>query len=161
MREQLRGNGYQVFEIPFGHLTDREQMRRHFFAIGRILLGRDQARDIRENPQWFDAPSDEQANTDDGWDGSLELLDPEWRPLASGLRESGIPVPDDVDWDIVVEGRVSGARAVMMWNTPGRPVILIGEAESIPGGYNAISVDPNSDPAAVGSALRAALERVE
>jgi len=161
MREQLRANGYQVFEIPFGHLTDREQMRRHFFAIGRILLGRDQARDIRENPQWFDAPSDEQANTDDGWDGSRELLDPEWRPLASGLRESGIPVPDDVDWDIVVEGRVSGARAVMMWNTPGRPVILIGEAESIPGGYNAISVDPNSDPAAIGSALRAALERVE
>jgi len=38
MREQLRSMRYEVFEIPFGHLTDREQLRRHFYSIDRLLL---------------------------------------------------------------------------------------------------------------------------
>ena len=57
IREQLRSIGYQVIEIPFGHLTDRQAMRAHFYRIGRFLLGRDDATRIREDLSWFDAPS--------------------------------------------------------------------------------------------------------
>lgn len=48
IREQLRSMGYQVIEIPYGHLSDRQAMRGHFYRLGRFLLGRDNAARIRE-----------------------------------------------------------------------------------------------------------------
>ncbi len=53
IREELRNRGYDVFEIPFGHLTDREAMVRHFYRLGRIMLGRDAADTLRTVPAWF------------------------------------------------------------------------------------------------------------
>lgn len=41
IREKLRHRGYEVFEVPCGHLDDRDAMTRHFYRLGRILLGRD------------------------------------------------------------------------------------------------------------------------
>lgn len=122
LREQLRAMRYQVFEIPFGHLTDREQMRRHFFSIGRLLLERDQARNIRDNPSWFDVPAPAQA---DEWEEIFSLLDPQWHPLAEGLREAGVPAPTDVHWDIPVNGVVSGERAVMLWDSSSGPLLVV------------------------------------
>jgi hypothetical protein len=45
----------------------------------------------------------------------LNLLDERWYPLANGFRAAGIPAPREVDWDIVIDARVSGQRAVMVW----------------------------------------------
>jgi hypothetical protein len=53
IREELRNRGYEVFEIPFGHLTDRDAMRRHFYRLGRILLGKEAADDLRRGDHWF------------------------------------------------------------------------------------------------------------
>lgn len=53
IREELRNRGYEVFEIPFGHLSDREAMTRHFYRLGRIMLGRDQADGLRRDTDWF------------------------------------------------------------------------------------------------------------
>lgn len=53
IREELRHRGYEVFEIPFGHLTDRDAMVRHFYRLGRIMLGRDRADSLRATPSWF------------------------------------------------------------------------------------------------------------
>lgn len=53
LREELRNLGYEVFEIPVGNLDDRQAMARHFYRLGRILLGREQANDIRDDPTWF------------------------------------------------------------------------------------------------------------
>lgn len=54
IREELRNRGYEVFEIPFGHLSDRAAMIRHFYRLGRILLGREQAEKLRDEPTWFE-----------------------------------------------------------------------------------------------------------
>jgi hypothetical protein len=53
IREELRNRGYEVFEIPFGHLTDRDAMVRHFYRLGRILLDRNSADELRSTPTWF------------------------------------------------------------------------------------------------------------
>lgn len=159
MREQLRASRYQVIEIPFGHLTDREQMRRHFFTIGRFLLDRDRAREIRDNPVWFDAPQPAPAATDaDVWGELLELLDARWHALASGLRAEGVPPPRDVDWDILVDGRVSGNRAVMVWDGASGPVLLVENVPQPVNGSRAFSVTPDADPSTVAAQLRGALE---
>jgi hypothetical protein len=54
LREELRNRGYEVFEIPFGQLSDRDAMIRHFYRLGRILLGREQAGKLRDEPAWFE-----------------------------------------------------------------------------------------------------------
>ncbi len=54
IREELRSRFYEVFEIPNGDLDDREAMRRHFFRIGRALLGKERARAVRDDVQWFE-----------------------------------------------------------------------------------------------------------
>jgi len=54
IREELRHRGYEVFEIPFGHLSDRGAMIRHFYRLGRILLGREQAERLRDEAAWFE-----------------------------------------------------------------------------------------------------------
>jgi hypothetical protein len=58
IREELRSLSYEVFEIPVGNLSDRTAMAKHFFRLGRILLGKQQATTIRDNPSWFEEFSD-------------------------------------------------------------------------------------------------------
>lgn len=58
LREELRHRGYEVFEIPFGHLSDRDAMVRHFYRLGRILLGKEQAGRLRDEPVWFATEAD-------------------------------------------------------------------------------------------------------
>jgi hypothetical protein len=53
IRDELRNQGYEVFEIPVGSLDDRQSMAAHFFRIGRILLGKAKATTIRARPDWF------------------------------------------------------------------------------------------------------------
>jgi hypothetical protein len=53
IREELRHRGYEVMEIPFGHLTDRDAMVRHFYRLGRILLGKEAAGRLRDEAEWF------------------------------------------------------------------------------------------------------------
>jgi len=53
IREELRHRGYEVFEVPFGHLSDRGAMARHFYRLGRILLGKEQAIRVRDEASWF------------------------------------------------------------------------------------------------------------
>jgi ATP-dependent helicase YprA (DUF1998 family) len=53
IREELRNQGYEVVEIPFGHLSDPEAMRQHFFKIGRFLLGRNEAQRLKNDSGWF------------------------------------------------------------------------------------------------------------
>lgn len=148
---------YQVFEIPFGHLTDREQMRRHFFSVGRLLLDRERAREIRDQPTWFDAPLEQTGGSpSDSWQELLDLLDPRWHGLATGLRAAGIVAPRDVDGDILIGGRVSGQRAVMMWDGSNGPVLLTEDCNAI-AGYTCIAVTPDSDQANIAQQVRDAL----
>ncbi|MDH7503628.1 MAG: hypothetical protein QHJ82_13070 [Verrucomicrobiota bacterium] len=51
-RELLRNQNHEVIEIPVGQLHDLEAMRRHFYRIGAVLLGKEHAVKIRDNPDW-------------------------------------------------------------------------------------------------------------
>jgi hypothetical protein len=54
IREELRARGFEVLEIAATDLWDREKMSRHFFRLGRWLLGRDRAREVRDRTDWFE-----------------------------------------------------------------------------------------------------------
>jgi hypothetical protein len=53
IREELRNQGYEVIEIPFGQLSDPDAMRQHFFKIGRFLLGRSEAQRLKNDDTWL------------------------------------------------------------------------------------------------------------
>jgi SOS-response transcriptional repressor LexA len=61
IREELRARHFEVFEISATDLWDRGKMSQHFFRLGRILLGKDRARELRDDPKWFEAPEGAQA----------------------------------------------------------------------------------------------------
>ena len=77
--------------------------------------GNDQARQVRDSLTWFDSPAKESDTAVEQRNELLNLLDERWYPLANGFRAAGIPAPRDVDWDIVIDARVSGQRALMVW----------------------------------------------
>ena len=54
IREELRARRYEVFEIPAGALYDRDRMASYFFRLARILMGKEEARRLKESPGWFD-----------------------------------------------------------------------------------------------------------
>jgi hypothetical protein len=45
---------YEVFEIAASELDDRAAMTRHFYKLGQLLLGKDRARGIRQQSEWFE-----------------------------------------------------------------------------------------------------------
>jgi hypothetical protein len=57
IREELRNSDYEVIEIPVGNLDDPQAMAKYFYRIGKILVGKTKAKDIRDNPVWFEPPS--------------------------------------------------------------------------------------------------------
>ena len=54
IRSWLRNNGYQVIEITYVELDDREAMVRHFRKLARYISGKEMARSIAEDDSWFD-----------------------------------------------------------------------------------------------------------
>ena len=54
IREELRARHYWVFEIAASALTDRGAMAKHFYRLGQVLLGKERAREVRDQPTWFD-----------------------------------------------------------------------------------------------------------
>ncbi len=52
--DELESLGYEVFRIPAGDLHDRGAMAKYFFRIGRFLVGKKQARQLQQQPSWFD-----------------------------------------------------------------------------------------------------------
>ncbi|MBK8464931.1 MAG: DUF1998 domain-containing protein [Chloracidobacterium sp.] len=53
IRSELRQLGFDVIEIGNSQLADRGFMSQVFFKLGRILLDRDRARSLKDNPDWF------------------------------------------------------------------------------------------------------------
>ena len=55
IRENLRNRDSKVIGIPYGDLQDRQAMARHFLKLGRILVGKETACNLRDEPGWFEA----------------------------------------------------------------------------------------------------------
>jgi len=56
IRETLRSRQYEVIVITATQLYDRAAMVGHFQRIARILIGRDRAREVRDDPSWYVDP---------------------------------------------------------------------------------------------------------
>ena len=54
IRGWLRNEGYQVIEITYVELDDRDAMIRHFRKLARYLCGRDFADRVSQDTTWFD-----------------------------------------------------------------------------------------------------------
>lgn len=163
IREELRARSYEVFEIPYGNLSDPAAMRQVFFRLGRILVGKERAASIRDDGSWFEAAHREHVSEHpppvegEGWEEVFALLDEPWLPLARGLQEAGVPVPDQVDWELLRDGRVSGERAVLAWVQRPPFVALVDRDLAPVSGGRLLRVSPESAPLEVAAEVMAAL----
>jgi hypothetical protein len=88
----------------------------------------------------------------DAWQECMELLAAEWRPLAAGIREVGIPAPTDVDWDLPAGNLVGESRAVMVW-LMGEEYVALVPVDGVVKDERLIQVTPQSPPAEVAATL--------
>lgn len=138
-------------------------MKQLFFRLGRSLLGKEKATALRDDASWFEAAVEEHRSehpppiAGDGWDEVFALLDGPWLPLARGLKDAGVPVPDEVDWDILREGRVSGERAILAWAQRPPFVALVDTDLASTGAGCFVKVSPASLAAEVALAVVTAL----
>jgi hypothetical protein len=125
IREQLRADFYEVIEITRTQLDDPEAMRRHFARLGRVLGGKERASQLKRDVSWYAEPQlDEPEREDQAWDEALDLLGESYEEIVNELMEAGVPPPSDVHWDLVIEDRVSGKKAIMVWEQEGRHVAV-------------------------------------
>jgi ATP-dependent helicase YprA (DUF1998 family) len=134
LREELRARDYAVIEIAASDLSDRAAMARKFRQLGNLLRGRDAGQAIADDTSWFDAAAAAHASehppppsTRDDWQETRDLLDDEAHKLVlDAVRAGGLPMPDQVDWDLPnASGRASGVRAVLAWTRASRFVVVV------------------------------------
>jgi ATP-dependent helicase YprA (DUF1998 family) len=53
IEDELENLEYKVFRIPVSALSDRTIMTDYLYRLGRVLLGKEQAKKMRENTEWF------------------------------------------------------------------------------------------------------------
>lgn len=97
IRDELRGRDFEVFEIAVGDLIDRAKMSKTFFRLGRVLLGKARATDIRDRTDWFEATQQTQQPTSESNASStssadelsefITLLSQPWQELLTALRD--------------------------------------------------------------------------
>ena len=122
LRQELEARDFEVVEIVATELNDLDAMRGYFARIARILVGKQRAKEVREDISWF---QHEAAKVVDGWAEVLELIEDRWRPLFEGLRERGVSAPDEIEWDIRIGGRVIEGQAVAVWRPDGSWLVLV------------------------------------
>ncbi|WP_395095204.1 DEAD/DEAH box helicase [Armatimonas sp.] len=54
IREELDNRGYTVLRILATDLWDKEKMRLHFVKLGKVLVGKEQAKKTGEDTTWFE-----------------------------------------------------------------------------------------------------------
>ena len=137
IREELRARDYAVIEIAASDLSDRAAMARKFRQLGNLLRGRDAAEGIASDTSWFDAAAAAHESEHppppsvrDNWEETRGLLDEEAdRRLLDAVRLAGLPMPDQVDWDVPnANGRASGIRAVLAWTRTSRFIVVVAAA---------------------------------
>jgi len=105
IRERLRQDGYEVLEIEHSRLSDRPAMAQTFFKLGKVLLGRERAAELRENTYWFE-PVDQTLNID------LSLFDTDWHPLICAVAKTGVVV--EPGEDVSQNGQVIGTALAIV-----------------------------------------------
>lgn len=105
---------------------------------------------FREGEAWDEAFAELRrllgGNSDAAWEEALELVETAYRPLLQGLRRLGLPAPDEVGEDLVLEGRIVG-QSVARW----------GRKRLVPPGLEALGfpVKPDTPPEEAAAYLKA------
>ena len=69
-----------------------------------------------------------------GWEGIWTLLSDRFHPLARALAALKVPVPDEVQMDMM-QGRQVRGTAIMMWGSPPDAVVVCEQGQHVPEGY--------------------------
>lgn len=69
-----------------------------------------------------------------GWEEVWSLLSPRFHPLAAALARQGVPVPAEVQMDMLQGHQVRGT-AIMLWGTPPEAVVVCEQGQPMPAGY--------------------------
>lgn len=98
------------------------------------------------------------------WDEVCALIaefDDTWLPLARSLAEQGVPAPfeDDVFVELMLDGQVSSATAILQW-TPGNNRVAIVEEGTPKANYDALVINttPEADAVALAEQLTSCLK---
>jgi ATP-dependent helicase YprA (DUF1998 family) len=171
IRTELRNKDYAVIEIQYQELFDLEVMMDMMARIGRALVGRSRAKELKEDTSWF-VGSDKSPSSETGaeeaaeWAEILQLVDPLWKTFASRMMELELPPPTDVDVDLVdEEGKVTGEVAPFVWKRDGQADLAVlartevKETDPLPvrGSYIVVYADHSSLVDEAMEALREAL----
>ncbi|MDR0966380.1 MAG: DEAD/DEAH box helicase [Myxococcales bacterium] len=97
LRAQLRGQGYEVVEVPSFDLDDRAAMTRAVARIAKYLIGRDHQKAVSSDTSWFDRARDKIGRvlrlirTDERSLGAVPIFD--LRVAAGAFSEGQNPEP--------------------------------------------------------------------
>jgi len=69
-----------------------------------------------------------------GWEEFWELMNERYHPLALALARLGVPVPSDVQVDLL-QGRQVKGTAIMLWESTPQSVVICEPGQMIPEGY--------------------------
>ncbi len=110
--------------LPYVVFREGEAWDEAFAELGRLLGGQGEA----------------------AWEEALDLVEAAYRPLLQGLRRLGLPAPDEVGEDLVLEGRIVG-QSIARW----------GGKRLVPPGLEALGfpVRPDTPPEEVAAYLKA------
>ena len=172
IRDELRNKEYKVVELQYQELFDLEVMRDVMAQIGRALVGRSKARELKEDTRWFcpanpPPPEPQTQSDDDAWNEIIQLSDPLWSNFVQRMRERDFPPPDDVEAELVdAAGNVTGETAAFLWRRDNQPAIVvvaeppsaIADKPSGLDGLQAIFVDPRSAQNQALDAIEAAMK---
>lgn len=120
LREELRNSDYEVIEIPVGNLDDLQAMAKYFYRIGKVLVGKAKAKEIRDCPTWFElSVSTTSPHSEVDW----SLFEPDWLPVLKTLASTdGIEI--DEGFDIEDEKQVVGTCIAQVINGDRRCFIV-------------------------------------
>lgn len=166
IRDELRGEGYIVSEIPVGDLIDKDKMAKIFYRVGRALIGKTQASEIRDRTDWFDSAqqvhsSQPTASSDSAEDRQqndlsefVSLLSEPWQTLLNALKiDDQIVLKEgkDVSKDSEVIGQYlvsisRGSKSLFLLEDLDSDQSLIIESLNQQG-YDTMVVDPDNPQA--------------
>ena len=119
LRAKARMKGWNVVEITAEALDDDESLAVHLEEIA-VYLGVTWSAD---DPLPPDTDAEPEAV---GWEGILELLSESWIPLAQGLKDAGVPAPDDAEADLLdANGLVTNCRGLLTWSVDAGLVAIV------------------------------------
>jgi hypothetical protein len=150
-RYQLGQANYDKVEIPKSVMGSAEELENHLVQLAYTLSRTQVVEEIQDDHSWYDDAVDRveetQANTaeaaepnqaesneeqSDGWEFIKEIVGDEWHDLADALIEAGVPEPDECLQGLKKDGRVSGAKAVFLWESQSPTVAVVSSSGDVP-----------------------------